>query len=518
MAKVHQDLPRSGPAREALREKGQFWTPDWVAEAMVAYVLGNGSGSLFDPAVGGGAFLRAAKILGQQQGQKIILLGTEVDPRVLCEARASGLSDSDLRHIEIRDFLLEPPEGPFKAIVANPPYVRHHRLPMTLKTRLRSLGTRVLGRPLDGRAGIHVYFLLQALQLLNPEQGRLAFIMPADTCEGVFAPALWNWITQHHRLEAVVTFDAEASPFPGVDTNAIIFLICRASPKPDFLWARCTGRGTEQLKSWVLSDFTHKPERGLVIHRRDLAEGLATGLSRPPLEGRPNSPSLLEFATVVRGIVTGANDFFLLTREKAKVLKIPDAFLVPAIARTRDIPGDETTEELLDRLEASGRPTLLFCPDGRSLDQFPDPVRHYLEEGKRQGLPERPLIATRQPWYKMEVRRVPPILFAYLGRRRARFVRNRAGVVPLTGFLCVYPRCDDTTFIERLWSVLRNPATTHNLSLVGKSYGSGCIKVEPRALERLPLPEDIVERVGLESTLRFVQRVLPFQEAASQDI
>ena len=29
--------------REILRQKGQFWTPDWVAEAMVAYVLGGGS-------------------------------------------------------------------------------------------------------------------------------------------------------------------------------------------------------------------------------------------------------------------------------------------------------------------------------------------------------------------------------------------------------------------------------------------------------------------------------------------
>ena len=38
---------------------------------------------------------------------------------------------------------------------------------------------------LDGRAGFHVYFLIRALTLLE-ENGRLAFIMPADTCEGKF--------------------------------------------------------------------------------------------------------------------------------------------------------------------------------------------------------------------------------------------------------------------------------------------------------------------------------------------
>jgi len=30
--------PADWTEREALREKGQFWTPPWVAEAMVAYV------------------------------------------------------------------------------------------------------------------------------------------------------------------------------------------------------------------------------------------------------------------------------------------------------------------------------------------------------------------------------------------------------------------------------------------------------------------------------------------------
>jgi len=61
-SKINQyEVPRAGAARESLREKGQFWTPDWIAEAMVEYVLSGGSDHLFDPAVGPGAFFRAAK-------------------------------------------------------------------------------------------------------------------------------------------------------------------------------------------------------------------------------------------------------------------------------------------------------------------------------------------------------------------------------------------------------------------------------------------------------------------------
>ena len=116
------------------------------------------------------------------------------------------------------------------------------------------------------------------------------------------------------------------------------------------------------------------------------------------------------------------------------------------------------------------------------------------------GLASRALISTRRPWYKMEVRQTaPPMLFSYLGRRNARFIRNRAGIRPLTGFLCVYPRQDDRAFTERLWKALQHPDTLANLPLVGKSYGSGAIKVEPRALERLLIPEHVLSAVGLEA-------------------
>jgi hypothetical protein len=97
----------------------------------------------------------------------------------------------------------------------------------------------------------------------------------------------------------------------------------------------------------------------------------------------------------------------------------------------------------------------------------------------------------------MEKRVVPDLLFAYLGRRNIRFIRNLAGILPLTGFLCVYPKCKDNEFVNSLWKVLNHPDTLKNIRLVGKSYGSGAIKVEPRNLEKLPLPDHLVEQYNL---------------------
>lgn len=498
-------LPSSWEARELLREKGQFWTPDWIAEPMTEYVLADRGGLLFDPAVGTGAFFRAAKVVAREKGLDVSFAGMEIDPATLSQALEYGLDQDDIASVRIGDFVLQPPKTKFQAIVANPPYIRHHRLDPKKKAELKQLATQIVGKKLDGRAGLHVYFLIRALSLLE-ENGRLAFIMPADTCEGKFAPDLWAWITRNFALDAVITFSPEATPFPNVDTNPLIFFIRNAPPQAQFLWGKCYRAATNALKRWVRSGLKNVSEQDLFVIARDLKEGLSTGLSREPFPNYNYKYVLGDFVRVMRGIATGANDFFFMTVEKARKLGIPEEYFVKAIGRTRDVPGNEITYETIERLEHQGRPTLLLTLSGNDVETFPDSIRRYLREGESLGLPQRPLIAQRKPWYKMEVRVPPPFLFAYLGRRNSRFIRNTARVVPLTGFLCVYPRDSGEEHLEHIWRILSHPDTAANLSKIGKTYGGGAVKVEPRLLEKLPIPDHVVEQVGFPIQTRLFEQ------------
>jgi hypothetical protein len=447
---------------------------------MVAYACQDEPTHVFDPAVGAGAFFRAAR----RSHPSIRLGGTEISSAALEQALASGLRPSDLRGVALRDFVMDPPTDRYQAIVANPPYIRHHRLPAATKIELARVSKQLLGFEIDGRAGYHVHFLLRALERLAPG-GRLAFIVPSDVCEGVFAQRLWRRLTAQYRLDALVTFSASAAPFPGLDTNPIVLLVANLPPRADFQWARCDERG-ESLKLWVQSGFRDlQPSVAAESRRTELA--VEIGLSRPPEASLGSGPRLGDYCTVMRGIATGANHFFFLNAAQLRRHRLPARFFKRAIGRTRDVEGDEVTEADLERLEAAGRPSWLLTLTGREAP--PPALAAYLRHGEDEGLPERALIASRHPWYKMETRATPPFLFAYLGRRNARFIRNRAGVLPLTGFLCVYPRPEWSCAanLDALWAALNDPRTLARLPWVGKSYGSGAIKVEPRALERLPL-------------------------------
>jgi hypothetical protein len=501
-------IPRSGLKREALRKKGQFWTPDWTADVMIAYVLQGKPSCLLDPSLGQGVFFRAAKRYARSHDFNLTLFGRDIDPEVIGQARMSGLDAGDLRNVEMRDFVLDPPSELFPAIIANPPYIRHHRLLKAQKEHLLEFAREATGRHIDGRAGLHVYFLIRALQTLAPE-GRLAYIVSADICEGVFAHALWQWICSQYRLDAVITFASESTPFPNVDTNALVFFIRNARPASDFNWVKCFVRDSKELTA-LISGKQQKNYKGIQVHCRLLSEALATGLSRPPSDEINQQFTLGDFAYVMRGIVTGNNDFFFMTSARAKELGIPENLLVKAVGRIRDIQGEYFDPEDVRRLEDKGRPTQLLNVNGLQFEQLPMLVQKYLANGEKRGLPNKTLIKTRKPWYRMEIRKIPPILFAYLGRRSARFIRNRANVVPLTCLLCVYPKHSSPEFIEHLWKVLSNPETISNLKKVGKSYGGDAIKVEPRALERLPLPDTLVRAEGLDKYLTPKQGALDF--------
>lgn len=458
---------------------------------MAAWVIAEHPAILFDPAIGPGTFFAAAR----EAGFPGDFAGFEVDDIVLAESYKLGLKPSELRDTIVGDFIGQQIGRSYPAIISNPPYIRHHRLSEEQKKELHQLSKHCLGFSLDGRVGLHIYFLLKCLDHLAPN-GRLAFLLPADVCEGVSSTAVWKRLGEKYRIDAVVTFGESAAPFPSVDTNAMLFLLSHRQPSKQVRWLRILKPDSKAIMAALDGAATDQGD-ALTIQHRNLDELLATGLSRPPRTNGLAGVPLSAFARVVRGIATGANEFFFLTAEQVRKHCLDKSRFKRAIGRTRDCPSDIVTREDLEKLDRAGRPTWLLSLGKEPEQDLPATIRNYLKIGEQMGLPTRSLIETRKPWYRMEERTVPGLLFAYLGRRDCRFILNRAGAVPLTGFLCVFPWDESETYVRKLWLALNHKDTQANLVFVGKSYGGGALKVEPRQLDALEIPLHVLKEVGL---------------------
>jgi hypothetical protein len=189
----------------------------------------------------------------------------------------------------------------------------------------------------------------------------------------------------------------------------------------------------------------------------------------------------------MRGIATGANDFFVLTAEDVKKHSL-DPFVVRTIHRNREIQDIILGEEDWQTLSIQGKRTwLLYLEDTK--EKWPQNVQEYISEGENKGFHRRSLVQTRKKWYLMEKRKVPPIFFTLLTRGNPRFILNRAGVRPVNMFLLIYPneKIINTGNVEILWALLNSNFSRSRLHSVSRTYGGSTLKVEPGELGNLPI-------------------------------
>lgn len=94
-----QTLPSNGDEREALRVKGQFWTPPWLAKVMTGWATQDRPGVLFDPAVDPGTFFATAR----ETGFTGEFHGFELHANVFADGWKLGLKLDDFHHIQIAE-------------------------------------------------------------------------------------------------------------------------------------------------------------------------------------------------------------------------------------------------------------------------------------------------------------------------------------------------------------------------------------------------------------------------------
>jgi adenine-specific DNA-methyltransferase len=472
-------------AREERYRLGQFFTPPAIAEFMAEAVRDIEPETVLDPGVGGGVLLRSV-------GRGSRRFGLDVDPHAVQLASSSLGADVELA---VGDFL-DPAEWPlsiesFDAIIANPPYVRHHNLNAEHKALAQRYSTR-FGLKVSSLSGSYVYFFLEALLRLN-ERGRLVFITPTEFLDVRYGSAVKGALLDSCDIDEVLVLETEELAFDGVLTTSAI-TVATKTPRPSRRYclteAKMNG-GVQRGRMVELSAHAataHDPWTPLLPSRAERIASL--------VEGR--TAKLGDYARVRRGIATGDNSFFCLAREEADTWGIEPEYLVPVVVGAKDLPASGTLDEAFraERIESGARAFLLFCHEPKDALAGTNVLR-YIEHGESLGLPDRFNCRTRSPWYGVEQVPPPDFFVTYMARQRARFVRNRVGARCMTSLLNVWAKPGVSP--DALRPILEDPANAQLLREFGRTYGGGLGKIEPRDLLRLPVRR--LEGVGGQARL-----------------
>lgn len=478
---------------------GQFFTPPSVARFMCRWLLQRGATEIFDPAFGLGAFLYAAVELNPV----VRFSGVEKDETVLAHFRAdhSTLADTTLSLSKADYFSLW--GGKHSAIVCNPPYMRFQHF--TDRQRVIPDIERRLGVRLSGYSNIASAFLLKSLHELAPG-GCLAYLMPLEFLNTGYGETVKRSLLANGRLKALLRIEPENDVFPDAITSVGIILVADDGRYEPVKF--CTIEALNQLEL-ELSDL---PCRSVPAEELKPAEKWLRHFDEPCALDRGCLQPLSLYGAFSRGIATGANEFFLLSRSDAAKWALPDSILHPCISRSAQIKKVFISDADVQRLIESDERVLLadLCASES------DTVKRYIEFGEHRGVDKRYLTRMRNPWYKLESRQPAPILFGVFSRNGFKVIRNMSSAVSLTCFHCFYPNLFGAQFVDHLFLYLCSRVGQQILSREVRKYGDKLDKFEPHDLNKslVPSPEWFA-RISVQEVMKKVTSGTPKEFASS---
>jgi adenine-specific DNA-methyltransferase len=459
------------------KQLGQVATPEPIARLMAKWVMSVKPKTVLDPAAGLGGLLAACR----QFNPRVELVGVERDMETLRRAKTSAPRGTKLI---LADYL-KSDTGLFEGIIANPPYVKAHRLDYSEKDWLYF--EERLGTPLDRLTNLYALFLLKIWEDLAPH-GRAAVILPAEFLNANFGQEIKERLLRAIRPAGIAIFAPSVNVFADALTTSAIVLLEKGRALEAPIWARLADsvEDAEAFVEGLLAGRISAPGNALIdltaLNPRDkwLNLLLNGATERVPMRF---AKRVGDYFNCRRGIATGANDFFCLSRADMREHHLTAAHVEPCITKATDAGGLVFTREKFDALVVRDRRCFLLNPsrNGQNLTR-------YLELGEQRGIPERHLPSHRPVWYLPENRAVADIWAAVFSRESVKFILNISGAKNLTCFHGLYAKPGNESLAPLLTLFLNSSLGRQSFLQVNRFYGDGLNKLEPKDVEDMPCP------------------------------
>lgn len=497
------------------RQLGQVATPEPIAALMAKWVISARPRSVLDPAAGLGGLLAACRELDRQAA----LVGVERDIETLQVAKATAPRGTKLI---LADYL-KSDVGLFDGIIANPPYVKAHRLDYS-ESDWRYFEER-FGTPLDRLTNLYALFLLKIWEDLAP-RGRAAAILPAEFLNANFGEEIKERLVRAIRPVTLVVFAPSVNLFADALTTSAIVFLEKGLPARAPAWVK----RVDSLEDAV--GFVAKLCSGGTVRPGDGCLELATLNScdkwlnllfnrEAPHDSTAFPKRVGEYFDCRRGIATGANDYFCLSPSALRKHGLTERHVEPCVTKASDAAGLVFSHAKFDALVARDRRCFLLNPSRNGPN-----LARYLESGQRCGIPKRHLPSHRPVWYLPENRAVADVWVAVFSRESAKFILNASGAKNLTCFHGLYAKPGCETLPPLMTLFLNSSGGRHAFSQVNRFYGDGLNKLEPKDVEDMPCPampklsrteaEELVQALAGLENLPFDERTRRIDDLATR--
>jgi len=480
------------------KDYGQFFTPKLVSRLMAQWVLRDGPEVVLDPAFGLGVFYD--EIMKLNPNNHIEFVGYEIDKKIISYLNSHNNKSNYTLYNS--DYLEAEPKE-FDAIICNPPYMRFQKF-LNRHDVLPTIEKQI-GKKLIGYSNISSVFLVKALNELK-KNGNLAFIMPFEFFNTGYGKEIKRSLLENFLLKQIIIFSNEKEIFPDATTTVCV-LLCKNDRTESLI-------KITQIKSD--NNLAQISDISKYFQKTIDASHLPFGKKWTPILMSLFSENIIPegfvklslYGSFTRGIATGANEFFALTKKKILKLGLDDRYICKCITKSPQIRKPVFTSADFKKLYDLDKP--VYC-----LNVTDNPSKEtieYINEGESCGYHERYLTRIRNPWYKIEKRKPAPILFGVFSRGRLKAIRNLTDATSFTCFHCFYPNMFGEPLINKLFVYFLSDIGQEIIKSNKRSYGDSLDKFEPGDLNETFCPNQSQFEMISESEVEMVIEVATTDE------
>ncbi|MDX9791201.1 MAG: Eco57I restriction-modification methylase domain-containing protein [Candidatus Kapabacteria bacterium] len=477
---------------EHRKKFAQFFTPFPIAEFMSKWILGNKQlHTVLDPAFGLGIFARTIR----KTNKDCVIKGFDIDENIFHEAKEI-FEDEENTTIFLKDYMFNDWENRYDGIICNPPYFKFHDYDN--KTTLKEIEEK-LGLKLNGFTNLYTLFLLKSAYQLN-ENGRAAYIVPSEFLNSDYGKLVKSYLIKNELLRYIIIFDFEENVFDDALTTASILLFANDKEKSEVEFINIkTFDELTSLQKKIQSYPKNKSEKTIAFSELNPEIKWRAYYQKQNATRFKNLVPFSNYGKVVRGIATGANEYFTFNQYKAKQYDINEKYLLPCITKSVDVIGAFFTKNDFEELKQQDKNVFLFNATEQN-----EALSKYILKGETEAINKKFLTASRNPWYSLEKRPPSPIWVSVFNRNGLRFIRNEANISNLTTFHCIYLNLFSEPKVDLLFAYLLTDISKEIFNDNRREYGNGLHKFEPNDINKaLMLDLDKISKTDEEKILNF---------------
>jgi adenine-specific DNA-methyltransferase len=498
--------------RDKLR--GGFYTPKIVSDFLVDWAQIDNNSQILETSCGDGVFLSSicnkfSELNFPKEEICSHLIGIELIQEEAAEAirtiTAMNIPDAQ-KIVFIGDFFkycnfFLKSNRKFSIITGNPPFIRYQDFPKESKELAFKIINELFNFKLSAFANTWIAFLLLSTQLLE-ENGKIAMVIPAQLFQVNYATDTRRFLSVFFSKLTIIAF--EKLIFPQAEQEVVLLMgernngsiegirVIELKDEND-LYLRIKPEDiSKNFHYYKYKPMDHSNEKWIQYFLDSAEIELLRKIS--------NQHSIkkgCDLYSVDIGVVTGQNNFFILSKSDLKRNGIEPRYTERIVGKSFDLNGIMFSEDDWEKTKEKENRCYLFSPPQTEYEAFPDSIKDYIKKGLQTGVEKGYKCRIRKEhWYRVPSTYRPDGFMLRQIHDYPRIILNSSSSTCTDTIHRV--KFKDGIDGSKIAGAFLNSLTFAFSEVKGRSYGGGVLTLEPSEAEQLCIPTIGIDQLNIQ--------------------